>query len=295
MGLPAQSSSGLDASALPADPMTYRKHRSGLKWWLIGLAVALWTIAWVSGTLYFIGPGKDAGRAESGPPISLPFVTHAPESAAPAPPPQPLEPAPAEPAASADAALGERLAKLEAQQRRYTQAAASALAAASLAEAAQSAAPFDTELASIGSLLPANADLAGLQRLSRQGAPTRAALAAEFTETVTRAASAAREPQPGAGVLARLSSALSRIVTIRRVNDVTGFGADAILARAQRELDDGDLEAAVADLDKLPPPARKALAAWRERAQRRLDIDQQVAGIRTAAMRALSASAGGRP
>jgi len=85
------------------------------------------------------------------------------------------------------------------------------------------------------------------------------------------------------------------IITIRRVNNTTGDGADAILTRAQHELEDGDLEAAVADLDKLPPPARAALSGWRDRAQRRLEIDRQVAAIRTAAMRDLSLSAGARP
>jgi hypothetical protein len=48
-------------------------------------------------------------------------------------------------------------------------------------------------------------------------------------------------------------------------------------------------------LDKLPAPAQNALARWRERAQRRLEIDRQVAAIRTTAMRDLSLSAGARP
>ena len=135
-----------------------------------------------------------------------------------------------------------------------------------------------------------------LQRLARQGAPTRTALAAEFTETVTRAAAAAHEPAEGAGVMAKLGHALSRIVTIRRVNDVSGSGSDAILARAQRELDDGDLEASPSPTStNFPVPARRALAGWRERAQRRLDIDHQVTAIRTAAMRDLAASSGARP
>jgi hypothetical protein len=242
--------------------------------------------------LYLFG-GKPNVHGEGGAPLSLPFVSRPAE---PAPAPQVAaapEPVAAEPAPAGDAVTA-RLETLERQQRKANQAAASALAAASLAEAAQSAAPFDAELASIGPLLPSTADLPALQRLARQGAPTRAALAAEFTKTVTRAASAAHAPETGSGWLARVGAALSRIVTVRRVDNVTGFGADAILARAQRELDDGDLEAAVADLDKLPAGGKKALAPWRERAQRRLDIDRQVAAVRTAAMRDLSASAGGR-
>jgi hypothetical protein len=291
MSLSTEPSGVAETTGIPADPTAYRR-RSGLRWWLIIVGVVAWTIIWIVAALYVVGMGKSSPGAEAGKPLSLPFVSHPAEPPAPVAPPVAEAPAAAPP--GSDAALTARLEKLEAQQHRSSQAAASALAAASLAEAAASAAPFDAELGSIGQLLPATADLPALQRLARRGAPTRTALAAEFTETVARAAAAAHTPPEGSGFMARLSHALSRIVTIRRVNDVTGFGADAILARAQRELEDGDLEAAVADLDKLPAPARQALGAWRERAQRRIDIDRQVSAIRTAAMRDLAASSGGR-
>jgi hypothetical protein len=292
MSLPAESQPSYDPSGIPGDPTSYRRRGGGVKGWVIWSLLAVWSIALVVGTLY-VAIGRGAGHSEGGAPLSLPFVSHpaeptpAPQVAA-APEPAVTEPAPA------PAAITERLDLLERQQRKANQAAASALAAASLAEAAQSAAPFDAELASIGPLLPSTADLPALQRLARQGAPTRTALAVEFTKTVTRAASAAHAPAEGAGWLRRFTAALSSIVTVRRVDNLTGFGADAILARAQRELDDGDLEAAVADLDKLPPGGKKALASWRERAQRRIDIDKQVGAVRSAAMRDLSASAGGR-
>jgi hypothetical protein len=293
MSLSTEPSAITDQAGIPADPTAYRR-RSGLKWWLIIVGVIVWTIICVVGALVIAGLGKPQSGGEAVLPLNLPFVSH-PTEPAPAPQPAIVAPSPAAAPVAADAALTARIEKLEAQQGRSNQAAASALAAASLAEAAASAAPFDAELASIGQLLPATADMPALQRLARQGAPTRTALAAEFTETVTRAAAAAHEPAEGSGFMAKLSHALSRIVTIRRVNDVAGSGSDAILARAQRELEDGDLEAAVADLDKLPVPARRALAGWRERAQRRLDIDRQVSAIRTAAMRDLAASSGARP
>jgi hypothetical protein len=294
MTLSTEPSSAVDAAGLPADPTSYRRG-GGFRLWIVVGAAFLWTVAWVAAALWFASLGRQPVQSAQSPaPLNIPFVSRAPE-------PAPAEPAatPAEtlapPEAPANAALAARLERVEIDQRRATQAAAAALAAASLAEAAQSAAPFDAELTSIGQLLPPSTDVRGLQRLARQGAPTRAALAAEFAETAARAASAAHAPPEGSGFFARLGPALSRIVTIRRVDATTGDGADAILNRAQHELEDGDLEAAVADLDKLPPPARGALARWRERAQRRLEIDRQVAAIRTAAMRDLSLSAGARP
>lgn len=290
MSLQPEPSPAVDAAGLPADPTAYRRPGSGLRWGLTIGAVTIWTVFIAFAAFYIAGQGKISGPPDVVQALNLPFVNHQVD----APPPATPVTAPVAASTAPESVLDARVERLEGQQRRSSQAAASALAAATLAEAAQSAAPFDAELATIGPLLPPSADLAGLQRLSRQGAPTRAALAAEFTETVTRAASAAREPAEGAGALAKIGHSLSRIVTIRRVNGVSGFGSDAILSRAQRELTDGDLEAAAADLDKLNAPARKALAGWRDRAQRRLDIDHQVGAIRTAAMRDLSASAGGR-
>jgi hypothetical protein len=295
MTLSTEPSPAVDAAGLPADPTAYRRG-GGFRLWIIVLGAFLWTVAWVAAALYVASIGRPAGQAAQSPAaISNPFAARAPEAApaepaAPATAPQPV--IASEP--PANAALAARLERVEIDQRRATESAAAALAAASLAEAAQSAAPFDAELTAIGHLLPATTDLRTLQRLARQGAPTRAALAAEFSDTAARAASAARTTPDGSGFLARMGQALSRIVTIRRIDDTSGDGADAILNRAQHELEDGDLEAAVADLDKLSPPARQALAGWRERAQRRLEIDRQIAAIRTAAMRELSLSAGGR-
>jgi hypothetical protein len=294
MTISTEPSPAVDAAGLPADPTSYRRG-GGFRLWIVVGAALLWTVAWVAAALWFASLGRHPAQSpQSSAPLNIPFVSRAPA-------PAPAEPAAItiEPAAAleapANAALAARLERVEIDQRRATEAAAAALAAASLAEAAQSASPFDAELTSISHLLPPTTDVRSLQRLARQGAPTRAALAAEFAETAVRAASAAHAPPEGSGFVARVGQALSRIVTIRRIDNTNGDGADAILNRAQHELEDGDLEAAVSDLDKLPAPAQNALARWRERAQRRLEIDRQVAAIRTTAMRDLSLSAGARP
>lgn len=126
------------------------------------------------------------------------------------------------------------------------------------------------------------------------GAPTRAALAAEFPPAAGRAAVAARTPAQGDGLLARISHAFAAIVTIRRVDHVVGDSPDAILARAEGMIADGDLAGAFAELDKLPEGAREVLAPWRARAQRRLEVDRRVSAIRAAALQDLSLTAGRR-
>jgi hypothetical protein len=126
-------------------------------------------------------------------------------------------------------------------------------------------------------------------RVAETGAPSRAALAASFPDYAARAASASRAPGDGAGLDDRIVYALSRIVSLRRVGDVPGNQADALLARAERMVEDGDFDGALRTLDLLPPAAREAMAPWRARAERRAEIDRQVAALRAKALRDLAA------
>ncbi|HEY3814435.1 MAG TPA: mitofilin family membrane protein [Caulobacteraceae bacterium] len=189
--------------------------------------------------------------------------------------------------ASADA-LNQRLDRLEAYERRAGRAASAAVAAGALADAAQTSRPFPGELASLERLMPDSSLVAGLRPLAETGAPTRAALAAEFPDVAARAARAAHAPKPNASFLARAFAAFGALITVRRVDDFTGNSPDSVLTRAERRIDDGDIEGALDQLRTLPPAALAATADWRERAQRRVDIETRIAILRTAALRDLA-------
>jgi uroporphyrinogen-III synthase len=206
-------------------------------------------------------------------------------------------PAAAAPAApSADlASLTQRVERLEADRRRISQAAAAAVAAASLSEAAAGSRPFAGELAVAGAALPASADLRALSTLADTGAPTLAALTSEFPDVADRAAVASRARAQGTGILARIAQAFAAILTIRRVDRLEGKSPDAVLARAQKDLDNGDLKGAVGELAALPPDAREAVASWRAGALRRVEIDRRIGAIRAAALAELTRAASEAP
>ena len=63
-------------------------------------------------------------------------------------------------------------------------------------------------------------------------------------------------------------------------------------ARADLALKEGEVVAALALLDRLPPKGRAALASWREGAERRAVIDRVVAALRLRAVRDLSPASG---
>jgi len=206
----------------------------------------------------------------------------------------PIEAAPVEQAAPTPlpssgeiAVLADRLTRVEAAHRSSLQAAAAALAVSAAADAADTSSPFVRELDAVVRLLPDSPDLAALRELAVTGAPTRNALIASFPAAADRAAARARAPADGEGVVARLTHALSALVTVRRIDRTDGKGADPILARAERKVTDGDLSAALKDIADLPPAAREAMSEWRSGAERRAAIDRRIANVRAAALRGL--------
>ena len=185
-------------------------------------------------------------------------------------------------------ALRQRVSNLETSQQQQAAAAAAALAAATLDRAAQTSGPFPDDLAAIEPLLPADTNLRVLHRLAESGAPTRATLAKTFPAAAAKAAAAARSPEQGAGWFANAVHALSAIITVRRIDRTTGNGPDALLARAEAQLDDGNLEGAIKALDGLPPQARQAMSDWRRGLERRTEIDRRIGAVRARALRDLS-------
>jgi hypothetical protein len=191
------------------------------------------------------------------------------------------------------ARLGARVATLEAQQTHTSQAAAAALAASAVVEATQGSEPFAEELSSLRAISPPSPELQALARLAATGAPSRTALAASYPDYAAHAASAARAPGDKAGLGDRIVYELSRVVTLRRVGDVAGDGVDAVLARAERQVEDGDLDRALRTLDKLPAGAKDAMAPWRNRAERRAEIDRNAVALRERALQTLANEARG--
>ncbi len=191
--------------------------------------------------------------------------------------------------------LSARVATLEAQQTHASQAAAAALAASAVVEVTQGTGPFADELSSLLAISPPSPELQALARLAPTGAPSRTALAQSFPDYAAHAASAARAPGDKAGLGDRIVYELSRVVSWRRIGDVSGDSVEALISRAERQVDDGDLDKALHTLDRLPSSARDAMASWRSRAERRAEIDRNASALRVRALEALANEArGGR-
>jgi hypothetical protein len=260
------------------DPAAYaRRPLLGGVFWVMMIFCALCLLAAVA--VVILGPRLAPVRR-----VALVAPAAAP-AAAPAPPSSPI--AQTAPAGPSD--LASRVQRLETGQTRIVNAAAGALAAASLSDAAARPAPFAPALAAAARLLPSSPETLALAPLAQEGAPTRAALAADLTDIGAQVSTAARTPEKNASFIDRAEYAFSRVVTLRRIGaDATG--TDAVLARAERAADDGNLEGAVGLLDTLPDPTKAVLAPWRDKAERRIEIDQHIAALRAQAMADLAAA-----
>lgn len=270
----------------PTDPARYGRRRVfGVAFWAVtALIVVVFAVGVAGARLWprIVGSGQPA--TETRQQAALPLADAAGPRADSAPA------APVETAPSAEiTALQARVAALEAGQQRTVSAAAAALAAASLAEATQGSRPFEAELAALERLMPLSAEVRALKPFAETGAPSRAALASEFDAAAAKASVAARDPGKSAGFLARLGHALSSVVVIRQVGSTAGDGADAVLARANVSVAEGDIGQAVRILRALPPGAASAMEGWQTRANRRVTVDRLVASIRLQAISDLSA------
>jgi len=228
----------------------------------------------------------------SAPPAAATTGAARPTPAEPLPPvPVATPPSSAPPAAAAAeaAALAARVDRLEADRRSVTAAAAAALATASLSQASETGRPFVSELNTVSRILPDSGDLTALRPLAERGVPTREVLVAEFPEMARQASFAAKTPAEGARLLSRLNHALSALFTLRQINRLTGTDPDAILARAEHKVNDGDLDGAVREIQSLPSNGPAAAKVWLDRARSRAELQRQIAAIRLKVLRNLAA------
>jgi hypothetical protein len=182
------------------------------------------------------------------------------------------------------AALTERLAKLEAalpelaaaigKENNGAKSAAAAIAFANLRAAVSDGRPYAAELDTISALVPSVGDLGVLPAYAEKGIPTVPDLARSFV-VAKEGAQVATAPASSGSLVDTLMASAQSLVTIKRLDEpTTGQGPGAALARAKAALDQGDLAAAVKEVETLDSASREAFAAWLGQAHARLSADE---------------------
>jgi hypothetical protein len=197
--------------------------------------------------------------------------------------------------------LDQRIAKLEATLPELSTAidrasasaksGAAAIAFANLRNAVAAGRPYAAELAALKSLIPDSGDLGALPSHAETGIPTVAALASDLTKLAETSAAPAPAPAQTSILDSMMASAKSAI-SIRRIGaDATGDEPAAMLARADAALDQGDLAAAIKEVESLPAQARDPLAGWLADAQARASANDTLSKLESTVLVSLGGGA----
>ncbi|MET4697238.1 uroporphyrinogen-III synthase [Constrictibacter sp. MBR-5] len=149
-------------------------------------------------------------------------------------------------------------------------------------------APFDTQvsdLRKLGQNEPAVAEaLSGWADRAAAGIPTRPQLTKRFKEIASEVGGRIR-PQTGEGWLDSMIERATSVVRVRRVGeDAAGDTPDAVLARAEAAMDNGNLAKAVDEVGALQGEPAAAFADWLADAKARLAVADGLERLEKAAL-----------
>jgi hypothetical protein len=151
-----------------------------------------------------------------------------------------------------------------------------AIASAGLKAAIDRGGPFMAELETLEGINPEDPAVKELKTFAAIGVPSRANLAADFPKVADTILTASRSDDPNQGLTDRLMSSALSAIQVRPVGEVEGEGPDAIVARMETRLTNGDLVAAAAEWEKLPDAARKASEAYKKSLDARIRVEQLI-------------------
>jgi hypothetical protein len=189
-------------------------------------------------------------------------------------------------AATADSGLAQRLDQAEAKlnDRGPEQQVARAVAAAALKAGIDRGGPFETELQTFVTVAGDDPAVADLQKFASAGVPARAELQRDFPRIADAMLEATVQSDPNEGVASRLLSSAMSVVKVRRVGDVQGETPDAVVARMENALRNGDLQASAREWDALPEPAKAVSRDFKQKLDARIQVENLVGGTLTRAV-----------
>ena len=153
---------------------------------------------------------------------------------------------------------------------------AKAVAVTALKTAIDRGGPFLAELDALRSVAPEDTAVKELAEVAATGVATRTELRESFPATADAMLDALQQPDPNEGIFSRLySSALSGI-RIRPVGSVEGDTPEAVIARIEDKLDNGDLKGASLEWASLPEPAKSSGEAFKAKLDRRLKVESVI-------------------
>ncbi|WFR94983.1 COG4223 family protein [Rhizobium tumorigenes] len=153
---------------------------------------------------------------------------------------------------------------------------AQAIAAAGLKAAIDRGGPFRAELDTFAGVSPNDPTVETLGKFAETGVPSRAELIRQVPDVATAIIGAAEKPAENQGWSDRLMESAKSLVTVRPVGNIKGDGVDAIAARFEDKIRNGDLPGAVSEWNSLPETGKMASAAFKQSIEARIKVEDLV-------------------
>lgn len=155
---------------------------------------------------------------------------------------------------------------------------ARAIAAAALKAAIDRGGPFLAELDTFAGVAPDDPAVADLKAFAETGIPSRTELVGQVPDVATAIVEAVNQPDPNQSWSDRLMSSAKSLVTVRPVGNIEGESVEAIAARMEEKVKNGDLPGASAEWNNLPALGKQASAAFKQSLEARIRVEELVGG-----------------
>ncbi|MEE4208818.1 MAG: mitofilin family membrane protein [Parvularcula sp.] len=169
--------------------------------------------------------------------------------------------------------LDSRIEELRMRDVAVAQRGALLVALTELSDSIDNGRPFRRQLNTVRSITGERDQLSALEPFADRGLPTEDTLKTRF-DIAARQALTGEKKANAETVFERFGANLAALFTVRPVGEVEGENTGAIIARAEQDLDQGDISGALRELDDLEGAAAEAFSEWIAAAEVRAAADQ---------------------
>jgi hypothetical protein len=151
-----------------------------------------------------------------------------------------------------------------------------AIASAGLKAAIDRGGPFMSELETLANISPDDPAIKELKTFAATGVPSRANIVNDFPGVADQILGAINAADPNESITDRLIAGAMSVIKIRPVGNVEGVSPDAIVARMEDKLKNGDLKGAALEWNSLPDLGKKASADFKKSLDARIRVEDLV-------------------
>ena len=163
---------------------------------------------------------------------------------------------------------------------------ARAVAASALKTAIDRGGPYLAELEAFASISPDDPSVAGLRDHAAIGVSSRSDLVRDFQTAADAILDAVHQPEGDQGVFNRLMSSAASAIRVRPVGSVEGDTPEAVVARIENKLQNGDFKGAQIEWQTLPEKGQQAAADYKRKLDERVTVEGLIGAVVSGALSA---------